>query len=93
MVVENESVGGAAKKWDRFIKLRLQDYYYMSYNYWDAVCYVPQKAITFLGFGVLGHYNNNDCNHKVQWVIEDDASEEVEVDFKQEDRCPETKTW
>ena len=33
--------GGSAKKWDRFLTIRHTDYYWMSYNYWESICFVP----------------------------------------------------
>ena len=65
----------------------------MSYRYYDAICFIPQKNIKFIGFGILSSYYNKDCNFKIQWQVDDDASEELDVSFLNDDRDPETKTW
>lgn len=95
MVVEDGFGSGKAKKWKRFQKVHTgdYDYYYLSENYWDAICFVPQKAVNFMGFGLICHYRKQSVKYKLQWVIDGSPSEEYDVDFDKEDIDTETWTW
>jgi hypothetical protein len=42
-----------AKKWRRFPKMEITDYFYMSDTYYDAVIVKPKSDIYFLGFGLM----------------------------------------
>lgn len=53
----------------------------MSLNYWDAVAFVPNKKIFFMGFGSMANYNQRDIRLKLQWVIDEEASGVFEVDL------------
>ena len=44
-----------------------------------------------MGFGLFANYNNNDMSYKVQWYIDDTASEEYLVNFNDSDKDPEKK--
>ena len=39
------------KKWKRFARVEVSDYFYMSDGYFDAVAFKPKKNVHFLGFG------------------------------------------
>ncbi len=41
------------KKWTRCPKFEYNSYFWVSSNYWDAVCFVPKSNITLMGFGWL----------------------------------------
>lgn len=45
------------KKWMRFSKWTMNDYFYLDSSAWDAICYVPTKKIFLLGFGIFSGYN------------------------------------
>ena len=79
------SEGGAVDgiKWYRFppTRCRFDDYVYMSNCRWDACCFIPKKSIKFMGFGLLGNFKGKDMSYKVQWIIDDVASDEHIVDF------------
>lgn len=45
-----------AKVWKRFPNIEYGDYFYMNETYYDAVCFVPNTDIYFLGFGFTNHY-------------------------------------
>lgn len=78
-------------KWIRFGDFYLTDYYYMNTTYYDACVFVPKCAINFMGFGVMASYNNMDCKYKVQWSIDDEKSEEYEIEKADGDKDPEKK--
>lgn len=42
-----------AKKWKRFGRFVLTDYFYMSETYWDAVRVTPKMDMFLLGFGLM----------------------------------------
>lgn len=54
-------------KWYRFppTRCRFDDYVYMSNKNWDVTCFVPKKAIKFMGFGLLGNFRGKDVSYKV----------------------------
>ena len=70
-------------KWYRFPpeNNRFEDYVYMSNSRNDACCFVPKKAVLFMGFGLLGNYKGKDMSYKVSWIIDDVESEEYIVDY------------
>lgn len=41
------------KKWKRFPKMEIEDYFYMSDTYYDAMIFKPVSDIYFLGFGLM----------------------------------------
>jgi len=82
---------GSATKWVRFPEYYLTDYYYMNTSYFDAVIFVPKCNIKFHGFGVFANYNNMDCTYIVKWYIDDDKSDEYEIEIANDTKDPEKK--
>jgi hypothetical protein len=50
------SGGVQGRKWKRFPKYELNSYFYISSNYWDAVCFIPKLDVTMVGFGFMNQY-------------------------------------
>ena len=65
----------------------------MSYNYWDAICFIPQKDIMLHGFGIFAHRNDRSCQHVLKWGTEGNFSDEHKVEFEDGDKDPEKKWW
>ena len=66
--------------WVRFPEFYYTDYFYMNTRYWDAVCFIPRRNITFFGWGLFSNYNKCDVTIKLQWQIGDgEKSEEYEM--------------
>lgn len=70
-----------AKKWKRFKRIEISDYFYMSDTYYDAVAFKPKRSIFFLGFGMIQHYEKKEFKLKFKYKIDSTESEEYEVDF------------
>ena len=70
-----------AKKWKRFPKIEVHDYFYMSDNYPDAIAFRPKKNVYFLGFGFLNQYEKKDFKIKFKYNIDGVESSEYEVDI------------
>jgi hypothetical protein len=66
-------VAGAfvAKRWKRFKRFVMTDYFYMSDTYWDGIKMKPKMDIYFLGFSLMNHYEKK--NFTIIWklMIED----------------------
>lgn len=85
--------GGKKTTWVRFLKIKHTDYYYMSYNCWDAICFVPQKNITWYGFGVMSSRDSRNVQHIYKYFLEDEGVELGEVSHEDGDKDPEWKTF
>ena len=84
---------GKVKQWVRFSRFRYCDYYYMYYNNWECICFVPEKNIKLHGFGIFAHYNNRDVKHTVKWGTDGNFSSEHKVEFSDSDKDPDKKWW
>jgi hypothetical protein len=42
-----------AKRWKRFKRLEMEDYFYMSESYYDATQFKPKIDVHILGFGMM----------------------------------------
>ena len=56
---------GQPRQWKRFNKYRTDDYYYLESNYPDAITYIPEVDIHFLGFGIFSSYHKKDITYKI----------------------------
>ena len=64
-------IGSApAIMWQRFGRVTLNDYFYLSSRYFDAVCFIPKRNVMFHGFGVLAHYDAKNVNYIFKWAID-----------------------
>jgi hypothetical protein len=73
-----------AKRWRRFPKLEMGDYFYMSDTYYDAVIFKPKKDVYFLGFGFNNQYEKKDFKIKYKTNVGGAESQEYEVDVTQD---------
>jgi len=67
--------------WVRFPEFYYTDYFYMNTRYWDAVVFKPKRTIWFFGWGLFANYNGKDIKVKIQWKIDEEQSEEFEMEF------------
>lgn len=68
VINEGEQVPTEAIKWQRFQRLRTNDYVrmaYPGYYTWDAICFVPKEDIWFFGFGCMSSEERRDITLKV----------------------------
>ena len=63
----------------------------MEYSNWDACCFKPKKNIKFLGFGILSNYEKMDMKLKIKWYIDDEMSEEYDLELPDADKDEEHK--
>ena len=56
----------------------------MSYHYWEALVFVPQRDITFHGFGIFAHRDDKDVKHKFKYGLEGDISDEVKLELSKD---------
>lgn len=77
-----------AKRWKRFQRIEMNDYYYMSESYWDAVQFKPKIDVHILGFAVLNQYEKAAWTLTFKWVIGEDSSDEHSVELST-DMCEE----
>ena len=92
---DGEKVPTEAIKWQRFERLRTNDYVrmaYPGYYTWDAICFVPKEDIWFFGFGCMSSEERRDITLQVKWDIDGSLSDQHEISFLDGDRCPE-KSW
>ena len=78
------SAAGSSLKpimWVRFPEFYYTDYFYMNTRYWDAVIFKPKRNIWFFGWGLFANYNGKDIKVKIQWKIDEEQSEEFELEF------------
>lgn len=68
------------------------DYYHLNTRYADAVAFVPNRDVTFHGFGILQHYDKKDVTYTVKWVIDEEESEWFDYFCAIGDKDPE-KNW
>ena len=63
VVSEGDVVPSEAIRWQRFQRLRTNDYVrmaYPGYYTWDAICFVPKEDIWFFGFGCMSSEERRD---------------------------------
>lgn len=65
-----------AQKWRRFGRLVLNDYFYMSETYWDAVKFTPKMDVFILGFALMNHYEKQPWQLIFKYSLDSDESEE-----------------
>ena len=70
-----------AKKWKRFPRVELTDYFYMSETCYDAVVFKPKMDIFFLGFGFLNQYEKKNFKLKFKYVNNGQDIPEFELDI------------
>lgn len=92
MPVEGDTCG-KMQIWKRFLNIKHTDYFYMSYNYWDAIVFIPQKNIVWHGFGILSHRDNNTVTHIYKYYLEDDGVDLGELTHEDADKDPEMKSF
>ena len=63
----------------------------MNTRYWDAVIFKPKRAVWFFGWGLFANYNNKDMKVKVQWKIDEEQSDEYELEFPDGSKDPDRK--
>lgn len=85
-VVCGEGAGGQALVWKRFPEVYITDYFYMSAHYFDAVTFIAKRNIAFRGFGIFKNYFGVKMELIVKWIINDEASEEYELELLHEER-------
>ena len=91
-LVSTSTGGGTAKKWVRFPKFYFTDYFCMENYSWDAVAFMPKKPVKFFGFGLMSNYEKKDIELKLKWYIDEEPSEEIDLDLKEEEKDQE-KWW
>ena len=85
-VVCADGAGGQGLVWKRFADVYTTDYFYMSANYYDAACFIAKRKIGFRGFGIFQNYFGVTMVLKVKWVINEEPSEEFEIELPHDDR-------
>ena len=78
------SGGSQGKKWTRFPKFEYNSYFYVSKNYWDAVCFIPKQTITLMGFGWLNQYEKQSFNLTFKIIVDSTEYPECKVDITQD---------
>ena len=58
----------------------------MSKHYFDAACFIAKRKVAFRGFGVLQNYFGVTMQLIVKWVINEEHSEEYEVELIHDER-------
>lgn len=70
-----------AKKWKRFKRFVLTDYFYMSDTYWEGIKMRPKMDIFLLGFGIMNHYEKQPFTLIYKVMLEDaEAFAELTID-------------
>ena len=96
MVCTSAALGGGGKgiRWIRFPSdCKYGDYTYMHKTRWDAACFVPKRSVKFMGFGLLANYCGKDMKYQIMWSINDEPSEEYEVEYTDDQKDPEIKSF
>lgn len=92
LVVGGESLG-VPLLWKRFKLDYLTGYDYMSESRLDCISYIPNKNITFIGFGQYANYHSKDMTYRVKLGVDDgEMSEPIEVS-KPDSEKDQEKKW
>ena len=82
---------GEPMVWKRFKSCYYNDYFYLSTHSFDGIIFKPLVNIMFHGFGILAHYNQNNCKYIIQWALDGEKSEEYLAERSDGDKDPEHK--
>ena len=61
----------------------------MEVSNWDAACFIAKKNVKFHGYGIYSNYEKMDMKLKIKWYIDDEKSEEYDIELPDAEKDPE----